>query len=158
MHVIETESGKRIILDLEIPNQDDLYHPNKSNFNAARMASVRLHRSLHKKNQFESFQSEIEKGINEKQLRWGWANPIMIWPQHLGIWPRLSLRLWKIDLTISAAWAGVLRPILVVRKPDRQAFYSLHFIRVECLFDSPRSWTSHLNIPVAHRIPVIVRE
>ena len=71
MQVIETESGKRIILDLEIPNQNELYHQTKSNFNAARMASVRLHRSLHKKNQFESFQSEIEKGINEKQLRWG---------------------------------------------------------------------------------------
>ena len=71
MHIIQTESGKRILLDLEIPNQDDLYHPNKSNFNAARLASVRLHRALHKKGQFESFQSEIEKGINEKQLRWG---------------------------------------------------------------------------------------
>ena len=69
MHIIQTESGKRILLDLVIQNQDELYHPSKSNFEAARSASVRLHRSLHKKGQFQSFQSEIEKGIGEKQLR-----------------------------------------------------------------------------------------
>ena len=61
--------SNNILLDLVIPNQDELYHPSKSNFDAARLASVRLHRSLHKKGQFQSFQNEIEKGIGEKQLR-----------------------------------------------------------------------------------------
>ena len=53
-------------LNLLIPGAEVLYHPDKSNAKAARNASIRVMKNLIKIGQFDNFQKEIDKTINDQ--------------------------------------------------------------------------------------------